>query len=86
MAEQSGFSLVRTPMDAGSEAPSPEVVRPGRSQQGHLESRADSVGGRALGSGAVALIISSAYVSSGARLLQYLLNNQPRNSIVQDKK
>lgn len=58
----------------------------GGAQQGHLESRADYVGGRALGPGAVALIISSAYVSNGARLLQYLLNNQPRNSIVQDKK
>lgn len=84
MAGQSCFSLVRTPMDTGPEAPSPEVVRLGRSQQGHLESRADSVGGRALGPGAFALIISSAYVSYG-RLLQYLLNNQPRNSIVQDK-
>lgn len=73
-------------MDAGPEAPSPGVVRLGRSQQGHLESRADSVGGRALGPGAVALITSSASVSCGARLLQYLLNNQPRNSIVQDKK
>lgn len=58
----------------------------GGAQQGHLESGADYVGGRALGPGAVALIISSAYVSYGARLLQYLLNNQPRNSIVQDKK
>lgn len=58
----------------------------GGAQQGHLESGADYVGGRALGPGAVALIISSAYVSYGPRLLQYLLNNQPRNSIVQDKK
>lgn len=57
----------------------------GGAQQGHLESGADYVGGRALGPGAVALIISSAYVSYGPASCNICLTISPETALFRTK-
>lgn len=86
MAGQSCFSLIRTSTGTGPEAPSPEVVRLGRSPTGAPGVRGRLCGWQSPGPwGCCSDNILSLRQLRG-RLLQYLLNNQPRNSIVQDKK